>query len=99
MRRDHFGLTHEPRRRHPEVVAHHATQHQETPEGLAKFFTRPFNQFFGEEIARPRNDSLDGLLEVARSGCADRADIAFSQGRKDLLQNAEHALAGLPFGC
>ena len=47
-------------------------------------------------VGGPGDDGLDRVCEIARGGGADGLHVPLAQGGEDLVQNSEHALAGLP---
>jgi hypothetical protein len=78
------------------AAAGHAAQHPEAPEILAKRGPRAFDQAVGVKVAGPRNDGLDGPVEIPPGPLADPADVALPQAVHHFVQDADGLAARLP---
>ena len=80
------------------AAAAHAAEHPEAPEVVAEFLADTVDQRVGVEIAGPRNNGLDGAVEVALQAAAERADVAPLEMAGDLIEDPDGLAAAEPLG-
>src|SRR5439155_2776730 len=80
------------------TATRHPAEHPKTPRRIIEFSAHALNQRLSEIVRSPRNDGLNRLLEISRGRRSDVAHVALSQRQENPLENAQHALARLPFG-
>jgi hypothetical protein len=78
------------------AAAGHAAEHPKAPEIVAHFGAHALDQGVRIEVAGPRDDGLDGPVEIASGGSADAAHIAVAQLRQHVIQYAHGFAARQP---
>ena len=81
---------------HP--AAGHAAEHPETPEIIGKTGFDALDESFSVKIARPGDDRLERLEEIAGGGGANGADILVFQSAQHFIEHADGLFAGGPLG-
>jgi len=81
------------------TTAAHAAEHPEAPEVVSEFFANAVDQRVRVKIGGPRNNGLDGAIEVALQAAAERADVAALKLAGDLIEDADRLLAAEPSDC